>query len=1839
MGAPEISIPGVEVLEELGRGTHNTVFRARRQGRYYAIKVPNVAPVQEPGDGLTARFLKEAVALARVRHPSLPAVMEVGHAGRLPYIIMELVAGETLAERLRRGPLDEGRVIELGAQLGEAIAKIHEAGLVHRDIKPQNILFDSMTAGVRLIDFGFVENSSSRAVSLSTDVAPPRTADVHGDLLALGAVLFQCAIGAAPFVDVDPRPILEPVEGGTDQRPRLSPAFGNVLARLLIAKGEPYHDARTLTDELRGLARNGNDVGSRPPPRSSALPLLGRQRELERLRSALRAATSGQSQVVVVRGPAGSGKTHLIRALLDQTRTTHRHLLAGCEQSQREPFGAVRKLVEGELLEYERASASERLRAIGRFRNAATGVAPVLRLLSAKISHLLRPQVHAPVEDAGTVSDEALAAFLSRLFDEGQPRLIIIDDAQWLDAGSRRVLGHLAGSKVSNILYVLAGRDDAASWPAFSRLLRTLDLERTWELVLDPLGEEQTGEFLRSYLGTTRIDDELLRYVHGISDGTPLGVLQIVHSMLEGGALVPFWGSWKFEAVVAARLELPKGSLELLLRRLRYLDDATVELLEVAAVVGMTFEQLLLERASASSSEVISSLLAEARRGMLVEPTETGYRFFHDAVREALLLRLSVEELRALHQRIAEALDDPTPPLRPAESVAEGGGAFIRLDLETAEDAPSAAAQQLYRLATHYAEGELDKAPKRSLEVCLEAGKLAFRTFDSDLALRLFEVVRICAAKSAVQLDVEFELMVAEAQLRTGALEDAVKRLAIVVDGASDPVARAQALSRAAWAEMQIDMGRAWQALVKAFEVLGERAPSGSPSGLARAVASWLRRTLFPRPALAKRNERARLKVLCQLQYQATRLALYMERPTRVLESVLRNLLPAERLGPSGALSDAYLSYSFVLTGLRFHGASQRYLREAERVARATEDPAVYARCLQIQAVVMAWGGNTREAIRIGARSLEEYGHWRELSDYCQTAYNQQQLEGLRGRNLDAWKWLEHALAKLVKHEGPAMALEFIELSVRAALTAVGRANDATPLLARLADVTTRPQTRGTLAVTSYGSRVRLFTECADLGEQFEALVTEIRGLRLDPRKVHLEVTEYYVHVAHARVHACLRASDTERPKKLESLREAHRELALAARIPVIRAHALVVEAYIAFFGGHVERSEKLLERAERLGSVEGAPWVLYAVHRARAHALRGAGIEEAALDEARIAEALAREHSAAHRVRWVREEFGLRPKGAQTGSETSPFSPFSPHSPLELEGPRSRPRPRGYLRSLVRIGQHTAQEFGLAQQAKVVLAELIDATRAERGFLFLTQERLASDAEGSDSSATSARPSVPPPPGTSRMIPVAAQNAAGRELPANSDYDQDFLDETLSLRQQGTDDTSFPNVVAFTHEDRAIIAASLMLRGEKVGAVYLDRPLLAGTFGEADCRALSALAIQVPLVFELARFLREREQVEETQRSAEKLEAIARLAGGIAHDFNNMLSVILAVSDQILTQRSSRSVTDDVKTVQSAAERARDLTRQLLAFSRGQYLRPEVFQLNDLAQRLEPIFRQLLGEAIQLELRLEADLCRVRADPAQFDQVLTNLVVNARDAMPQGGTLLIETANFTVQPKRGAGELDLPPGRYARLSVTDSGTGMDSATLAKAFEPFFTTKSNGSGLGLPTAYGIVKQSGGHLDVNSRVGVGTTFRILLPETEQRPTSVIPPAPSDRPGTETVLLVDDEPLVREATRRTLRSLGYQVIGARSADDALKIAADKVDAIDLVITDVMMPGMNGLELARELGKIRPALKVLFISGYTAGVLAERGFLHENLNFLQKPVARDALAGRIRELLDAE
>ncbi len=385
--------------------------------------------------------------------------------------------------------------------------------------------------------------------------------------------------------------------------------------------------------------------------------------------------------------------------------------------------------------------------------------------------------------------------------------------------------------------------------------------------------------------------------------------------------------------------------------------------------------------------------------------------------------------------------------------------------------------------------------------------------------------------------------------------------------------------------------------------------------------------------------------------------------------------------------------------------------------------------------------------------------------------------------------------------------------------------------------------------------------------------------------------------------------------------------------------------------------------------------------------------------------------------------------------------------------------------------------------------------------------------------------------------------------------------------------------------------------------------------------------------------------QAEDLLRRAERMETVGRLAGGIAHEANNQMSVILG-SAQFVLRRSDIPdvVREDVEQIHRAAERTAGITQQLLAFSRRQVLQPQIIDLNALVQGADPMLRRTLGERSRLELRLGPDLGRIKADPGQLEQVLLNLVLNARDAMPKGGTVTIETSNVTLSADYAAlkGVATVEPGPYVLLSVADTGMGMDPRTAGRAFEPFFTTKptGEGTGLGLATVYGIVKQSGGYVWLYSEPGQGTTFRIYLPGVGGTPAGR--PRRDSAPVAiegETVLLVEDEPSVRAILSRVLREQGYAVMEAPQGRHALELAADLKARIDLVIADVVMPEMGGRELAASISDLRPGVPLLFISGYTGHDVVERGLIERDWPFIAKPVAPDALARKVRELLDAE
>lgn len=380
------------------------------------------------------------------------------------------------------------------------------------------------------------------------------------------------------------------------------------------------------------------------------------------------------------------------------------------------------------------------------------------------------------------------------------------------------------------------------------------------------------------------------------------------------------------------------------------------------------------------------------------------------------------------------------------------------------------------------------------------------------------------------------------------------------------------------------------------------------------------------------------------------------------------------------------------------------------------------------------------------------------------------------------------------------------------------------------------------------------------------------------------------------------------------------------------------------------------------------------------------------------------------------------------------------------------------------------------------------------------------------------------------------------------------------------------------------------------------------------------------------------RKEIEERLRQAQKMEAIGQLAGGVAHEFNNLLAVVLGYSELILHQLDAHdSLRHPAEEIRRAAERGASVTRQILAFSRRQLLTPRDFDLNGVVAGMHQLLERLIGENIRLLTRLSRAPCPVRADPSQLEQAILNLAVNARHAMPEGGALTLATEILEVDAAGSAAQADLPPGRYVLLTVTDTGCGMDDATLAQIFEPFFTTKEvgQGTGLGLSTVYGIVEQSGGHVAVESRKGAGTTFQLYLPASDAP--AAERPAAMDLPrGTETILVVEDEQMVRGLVAETLRTAGYRVIAAGDGDEALRLSAEHEGPIHLLLTDVVMPAMDGRDLAERLALARPGLRTLFMSGYAHPAESHGAERAPFGDLVPKPFSPVALARRVRETL---
>ncbi len=465
---------------------------------------------------------------------------------------------------------------------------------------------------------------------------------------------------------------------------------------------------------------------------------------------------------------------------------------------------------------------------------------------------------------------------------------------------------------------------------------------------------------------------------------------------------------------------------------------------------------------------------------------------------------------------------------------------------------------------------------------------------------------------------------------------------------------------------------------------------------------------------------------------------------------------------------------------------------------------------------------------------------------------------------------------------------------------------------------------------------------------------------------------------------------------------------------------------------------------------------------------------------------------------------------------------------------------------------------------------------------------------------------------------------------------------QPVLLTESGAGSSSHPlRQVDLDEGIHSIACVPLVYSDQLLGelTIYYDQ---AHEFETEEVRLFQTMGRHIAFVLERKRAEEENVELETQLRRSQKMEALGLLAGGVAHDFNNMLTIITGYSELVLNCLGPDDpLARDITSIKEAGERAATLTSHLLAFSRRQVLQFKVLDLNRVVQRTDQMLRRIIGEDVELRCQLDGDLRYVKADPAQVEQVLLNLVINARDAMPRGGKLTIETSNAELDEAYVRIHVNVTPGPYVRLRVSDTGEGMSEDILSRIFEPFFTTKptGKGTGLGLSTVYGIVQQTSGHVDVFSRPREGTRFDIFLPQAEGTPEAEgeMPITEEALRGSEIILLVEDESVVRKLAYRVLRDHGYTVLEARKGDEALVLAELHEGPIHLLLTDVVMPEMSGREVAQHLLPLRPEIKVLYMSGYTDDTVLRHGVEESEVPFLQKPFTPEVLMAKVREVLN--
>jgi two-component system sensor kinase len=1855
-----------------GNGIETLVGRDLFDNELVVIKV-------DSGETLSSaarlRLEHEAQVLREIRSPWFAPLLQVGVDGDRFYMVLPFLPGVTLEERLSAGALSVADTLTVGRCLMTALLDAHKHGILHRDLKPANVIVDEAEPLTRatIIDFGLARSSQLDAsirdqpVGTARYMSPEQAGlldqplDERSDLYSAGVILFECLAGRVPFRGENIGEVLRhhlstPPPALRSLGIMVPRALDEVVQRLLRKDPrERYQSAEGVLADLTAIAaarENGVAdpslvVGLSDRRQTLTEPaFVGRSEQLAALDAELQQAQKGKGGLVLLGAESGAGKTRLLAEFAQRGARQGFRVLRGqvFEQVGQRPFQALSGVIEtlAPSLSDPRLAQALRVR-LGDHQDAACAALPELAAVLGKpLPGALGPETFGLAR-----SLEALAALLDALGEPDRPALILLDDLQWADELTLKLIGHWERRKVSaprHLLLVAAYRSEEIS---AAQIVRGGNAART--LNLAPFGPEDLRLLAESMAGP--LPDAAMEVVLRLSEGSAFMAAAVLQGMVEASALVVGPSGWEIDSLAMADVQASRHSAAFLARRMEMLPAQTLSLLSVGAVLGKTFDLAFAADLASQTRDQALLRMDEARRRHIVwvNPEENSCAFLHDKLRRTLLDRLPESARGELHARAARHLEKQNSPC-------------------------------VFSLAYHFdAAGD----SRRALPHALAAAAQARAQHSLEIAAQQYGI----AERGVPPEDEKTRYKIAEGLgdvlMLQASYEEARAHFEQASSLAHDPMVQAWVQSKLGeLAFKRGDLETAIVCLEKGLRLLGEKLPRWSV--VLFLLLIWeifvqVLHTYFPRFFVGRRRlegAQAELQAI-RLYSRLTYAYWYVRGKIPCLFVGFRELNRAERYPPTPELAQAYSEQAPGMTLLSLYRRGMAFAEKSLVIRRQLGDVWGQGQSLHFYGLVLYASSRFEECIekcREAVRLLRRTGDYWEINiaryQIAASLYRLGDLHGAleeaksihqsglelgdpqtSGIILDVWAWAsagqvpaDTVQVELQRPSKDMQRLGQVLMAEAVRLLGADRPGEAAATLNRAARLLREAGVRN-----PWVSPVKPWLATA-LRRQLESLRDRSprRRRKLVARLV--TVTTKALRIArsfpnelpHALREAALVASLRGRLRSArrlfdESLAVAERQGARYERAQTLLARGQVglevgwqgasedvaeaeklratLEAAIVAKGGETadapvtlslaDRFENVLDAGRRIASALTRDAISKAVQDAGLRLLRGercvvldlvpdgdggdVTISSSQFD-GEYSRGMVRRAVSGHRAVSFLEGIpddsseSLLLSGARSilcapifvrGRPVGCF--YATHRQVAKLFGRDEERLADFIATLAGAALENAENFAELRR----LNETLELRIAEQK---LAEKRIAEQAALLDK-AQDAISVVDLEDrilywnqSAERLYGWTAQEALGRKASELLFRDASTVPpEALATVLEKGEWTGELNQVTRVGEKITTESRWTLVRDD----LGHPRSLLVVNTNITEKKKIEA------------RFLR-----------AQRMESIGTLAGGIAHDLNNVLAPILMAVDMLKRPLPEKSRPQMLTTIQTSAERGAEMVRQILSFARGVEGQRVMVQVKHLIRDLEKVLGSTLPKSIVVETDLPRDVWVVKGDATQLYQVLMNLCVNARDAMPQGGKLTIAVEQKVVDEPFVVPSGDVRPGRYVVLRVADTGTGIPPEIIDRIYDPFFTTKEvgKGTGLGLSTVLGIVQSHGGFVQVTSEVGKGTQFAVYLPAAEEAGQERREEQRTAARGGqgELVLVVDDESSVRAVMTSVLEANGYRVVAAKEGKEALELYSRHRGEIRLVITDLMMPGMDGAATIQHLRQMDPAIRILATSG---------------------------------------